>query len=123
MSIQFVVFSKDRACQADQLMRSMEKYVECEYRVRLIYFASNGSYELGYQRLMQEFPLVQGLRECRGNLDRLLRNAIDFGRGKVFCNAGGRQSICPPYFAKGSTLAAHAAGPSNRLCLIAAGPA
>ena len=84
MSIHFVVFSKDRACQADQLCRSMAAHLQCEHRVHLIYFSSGGDYDEGYHQLLREHPQVEGVRENDSSLDGILRAIIEGADAKYF---------------------------------------
>lgn len=53
-----VIFSKDRACQLDLLMRSIEKFFvdKSMARFTVIYTYSDGSYQSGYDRLRSRFP-------------------------------------------------------------------
>ncbi len=84
MDIHFVVFSKDRACQADQLLRSMAAHVRCEYRVHLIHLSSGDQYDKGYQQLLREHPHVEGVREDESSLDKILRGIIETADAKYF---------------------------------------
>ena len=50
-ALDIIVFSKDRACQLDALLRSMREFFRLPHRIHVIYTTSTGEFELGYDFL------------------------------------------------------------------------
>lgn len=66
--IHVIVFSKDRACQLDALLRSFAKFFTVENTLDVLYTASAPDYQSGYDRLIANHPGVafhkeQGFRD------------------------------------------------------------
>lgn len=57
-SFNVIIFSKDRACQLELLLRSFAKYVESPhlYTINVLYTYSNGEFRKGYDKLMKATP-------------------------------------------------------------------
>lgn len=73
-----IVFSKDRACQLEALLRSMEKCLAIPHTTTVQYTATNDEFELGYQRLRAGYPDVTWVRESNFRADLLaLLGSID----------------------------------------------
>ena len=63
MPIAVIVFSKDRACQLEALLRSMERFFEHPHRTTILYAASDSDYQRGYNKLMERYENVTWTRE------------------------------------------------------------
>lgn len=63
--IEFVIFSKDRACQLDLLLRSIRLNVPkgMVWNINVLYTYSHEEYGQGYSMLMKSFPEVYFIRE------------------------------------------------------------
>ena len=55
-----VIFSKDRACQLDLLLRSIERYVQGGDQIRfsILYTATTPEFDQGYERVRKFFPAM-----------------------------------------------------------------
>ncbi len=49
--LDIIVFSKDRACQLDALLRSMREFFDLPHRLHVLYTTSSSEFELGYDLL------------------------------------------------------------------------
>lgn len=58
-----VIFSRDRACQLDLLLRSLDQNAPEAFETHVIWRASSGSYTDGYGRCMAEHPRTRFQRE------------------------------------------------------------
>jgi hypothetical protein len=60
-----IIFSKDRACQLDLLLRSFKEYCAewREFSVQVLYTASNGRFENGYRTVQLRHPEFAFTRE------------------------------------------------------------
>lgn len=47
--LSIIIFSKDRACQLDALLRSVEKQFKLDYEVHIIYSYSKGTFDAAYE--------------------------------------------------------------------------
>lgn len=66
-----IIFSKDRACQLDALLRSMQRYAPSLLPARVIYLCSSARYREGYARLgpMRSVAVLAGQdASLRGDL-------------------------------------------------------
>ena len=63
LPLEIVIFSKDRACQLEALLRSMEQYFMLEHRVSVLYFASTSEYDQGYRLVIEEYSAPEFYRE------------------------------------------------------------
>lgn len=52
--LSFIIFSKDRPCQLDLLLRSIQRFVHVEHSVRVLTKASEHQYKIGYGMLARE---------------------------------------------------------------------
>ncbi len=50
-TLDVIVFSKNRACQLDALLRSMREFFEFPHRIHVLYSASTDKFEIGYNWL------------------------------------------------------------------------
>jgi len=59
------IFSKDRACQLELLLRSMKKYFkECnQFRISILYTYSNENFRRGYELTKQKHPEFNYIKE------------------------------------------------------------
>jgi len=53
-----LIFSKDRACQLDFLIRSLNKHTSEHMQLNVLYTSSNNDFHLGYKKLIEKFPEV-----------------------------------------------------------------
>lgn len=75
----FVIFSKDRACQLHACMESLYKHFksETEPTVTVIYKATNDAFNSGYEKLKKTFPESDNLKwEAEKNFQRQTRTAV-----------------------------------------------
>ena len=62
--INTIIFSKDRACQLDLLIRSIKKYFHLDtYKLIVLYTTSNDKYEIGYDILKNLHKDVSFIKE------------------------------------------------------------
>jgi len=66
-----LIFSKDRACQLDLLLRSIHKHLTCFPLddIFVLYTASNNNFEQAYNRVWQAFPAVKKIWQLDFNQD------------------------------------------------------
>ena len=69
--LNIVIFSKDRACQLELLLRSIKIYVDLSEQIRIsvLYTASNAEFDRGYRQLKPMFPGVAFHDERTGPRD------------------------------------------------------
>jgi len=74
--LSIIIFSKDRACQLDALLRSIYLNVKIPYEVHIIYKASNQVFECGYEGVWMAHPADNIYwhveTDFKRNLDNLL---------------------------------------------------
>ena len=58
-----IVFSKDRACQLNLLLSSLEKNAKNIFETKVIYTSSNLEFEKGYEKLINQYPEVKRIKE------------------------------------------------------------
>lgn len=74
--ISTIIFSKNRACQLDLLLRSMEEnFNHVSTNVRVLYTATNSEFEMGYSKLIDKFPNV--IWDEEADFERDTRWALD----------------------------------------------
>ncbi len=56
--IKTLIFSKDRACQLDLLLRSLSKHAEGKMQINVLYTFSNEEFQKGYDKVIEMFPEV-----------------------------------------------------------------
>tara|TARA_R100000008_G_scaffold83901_2_gene70018 strand:- start:2306 stop:3181 length:876 start_codon:yes stop_codon:yes gene_type:complete len=56
--IKTLVFSKDRACQLDLLLRSLSKHAEGKMQINVLYDYSSEDFGRGYEKIKEMFPEV-----------------------------------------------------------------
>lgn len=76
VSATLLVFSMDRAAQADQLLRSIRAHVRFPHAVHVLYRASETSYAAGYERLFAEHDHVVAHDEATTDVDIVLRRVL-----------------------------------------------
>ncbi|MGI9388094.1 MAG: glycosyltransferase family 92 protein, partial [Methyloligellaceae bacterium] len=83
--IAVVIFSKDRACQLEALLRSMSRFLEHPHETTVLYTASDQSYQTGYDALSGSYPSLNWVRETdfKADLIRLIREAGERGARHV----------------------------------------
>jgi hypothetical protein len=83
--IEVIVFSKDRACQLEALLRSMERFLAYPHRTTVLYTASDGDFEHGYDVLKDWYDTVTWLREAdfKSDLIGLIDEAGERGTRNV----------------------------------------
>ena len=69
--INIIIFSKDRACQLEALLRSMQEYFHYPYIAYILYDASSAEYERGYERLIPSYPEIIWIRQSNFKADFL----------------------------------------------------
>jgi len=58
-----IIFSKDRACQLDLLLRSIYSNLKSERELIVVYKASNDRFQAAYDKLQSEHPRVELIQE------------------------------------------------------------
>ena len=53
--IEAIILSKDRACQLDLLLRSLQRNSKNLFRIKVVYEASSNSFEEGYNKTKEDF--------------------------------------------------------------------
>ncbi len=82
--LDLIIFSKDRACQLDALLRSIRTFLTVPHRVHVLYTTSSDAFESGYDSLRRWYPGVdwvdQGttFRDCL--LELVEKSASSGGR-------------------------------------------
>lgn len=61
--LEVLVFSKDRACQLDALLRSTQQFLKIDHRINVLFKASEEVYFSAYQKLMNEHPSINWIEE------------------------------------------------------------
>lgn len=86
LPIEVVIFSRDRACQLDALLRSMERFVQVAHHKTVLYAASNDDFERGYRSLMAGNRATRFVRESdfKRDLLSILTEARRLGRHILF---------------------------------------
>ncbi len=84
MDAEFLIFSKDRAAQADQLLRSLAAHVGLPYRAHLLYCASTPAFAAGYAQLFAEHPAVEPLDEGQTTVDAAVRRVVQNADARIF---------------------------------------
>ena len=77
--LNIIVFSKNRACQLELLLRSLKIFLKNwqSYSVYIIYSYSNSEYEQGYEIVKKQFPLFNYLPESKEQLGgKLFKNIV-----------------------------------------------
>ena len=80
-----LIFSKDRACQLDLLLRSIIDHFNVPYVATIIYTYSSDFYKGGYNILIKEYPNFKFVKETNFKADVL--NALK-GNFKYFTSLG-----------------------------------
>jgi SAM-dependent methyltransferase len=83
-TLDIIVFSKDRACQLDALLRSMREFFGFPHRIHVLYTTSTAEFELGYDLLRWWHRGVNWVGD-NGNFGEAMRGLmqeIDHGPGK-----------------------------------------
>ena len=73
--LDLIVFSKDRACQLDALLRSIRAFLTVPHRLHVLYTTSDQAFEDGYDALRLMHPGVQWVGED-GNFGDALRGLM-----------------------------------------------
>ena len=63
MELNILIYSKDRACQLDLCLRTLEEKLKVAYKVQVQYTCSSGVYERGYEKLRGEYANVTFVKE------------------------------------------------------------
>jgi hypothetical protein len=73
--IDIIIFSKDRACQLDALLRSIDNKFEIDHTITVLYKYSNENFRLGYNKLIDKFTQIKFVNETifRENLFKVLK--------------------------------------------------
>lgn len=61
--INLIIFSKDRACQLDSLLRSIKEKMKFEYSISVLFDYSNEEYKYGYDILIKRHGSVSFVKE------------------------------------------------------------
>jgi hypothetical protein len=83
-SINIIIFSKDRACQLELLLRSMKKHWKesFDHRIKVLYTYSDNEYKCGYDILITEYNDVLFKKEAEFKISLL--ELIDNKKYTVF---------------------------------------
>lgn len=81
-----LIFSKDRACQLDLLLRSMIDNFKVSYAATIIYTYTSDFYKDGYGILMREYPDFRFVREISFKADVLRSLKGDFKYLTTLCD-------------------------------------
>lgn len=68
-SIELLIFSKDRACQLDLLLRSIKDNLPQVNRINVLYKISNEFYSKGYYKLFDKYNYINWIQEENFELD------------------------------------------------------
>ena len=58
-----LIFSKNRACQLDLLIRSLNRHADTAMQLNVLYDFSDADFESGYKRVMEKFPQVKFIKQ------------------------------------------------------------
>jgi hypothetical protein len=77
-----LIFSKDRACQTDLLVRSVRKNIGEQCNMYLLYKASNDDFMNGYQKLFERYDTIMGKKNW---VDFVHQGSMDFQTATMNC--------------------------------------
>lgn len=66
-----IIYSKDRACQMEALLRTKERFLHLSHSTSVLYTASDAKFEEGYNLLKPLYPKVNWVREADFRKDML----------------------------------------------------
>jgi len=77
--INIIVFSKDRACQLEALLRSLEQYFHYSHITYVLYDASTPEYERGYHCLIPRYKNIVWVRQTdfKSNFLSLINETVN----------------------------------------------
>lgn len=64
-----LIFSKDRACQLDFLIRSLNRHAEGKMQLNILYAFSDSGFESGYKKLIEKFPEINFIHQTSFKAD------------------------------------------------------
>ncbi len=66
-SVAFFIFSRDRACQLEQLLRSLKRYLEpyASFKIGVFYLTTSGVFRRGYEVVQHLYPECHFIEEDR----------------------------------------------------------
>jgi hypothetical protein len=73
--IDCIIFSKNRACQLDLLLRSIRLYTKC-LQLKVIYTFSDSFFQAGYEKLKQKFTEVEWILEQGQFKQEVIKNIV-----------------------------------------------
>ena len=76
LDLTLLAFSRNRAAQADLLLRSIARHVHLPHDVHLLHCASGDEYAAGYEILFREHPSVRAWDEAAHTVDEVLRTLL-----------------------------------------------
>jgi glycosyltransferase involved in cell wall biosynthesis len=76
--LNIIIFSKDRACQLELLLRSLELFFQNwqSYSVNIIYAYSNNDYKQGYELVKQQHPTFNYLPELEEDIESFKNKVV-----------------------------------------------
>ena len=81
--ISTLIFSKNRACQLDLLLRSInENFTHISNDIRIIYTYTDSEFEKGYSKLIDKFP------------DCIWYEQVDFQKDTMFALSQSKEHVC-----------------------------
>ncbi len=74
-----IIFSKNRACQLEALLRSMKRFFKHPHEIYVFYTSENRTYECGYERLRSYDDSITWVREAhfKSDLLHLIQHTIN----------------------------------------------
>ena len=78
--INVIIFSKDRACQLDLLIRSLKKHWKIKAVFNISYHYSSEEYRKGYDKLREKYNFVEFYlrKDCKNDIVELLRSEAKY---------------------------------------------
>ena len=86
--VEMIIFSKNRACQLDQLIRSLLEHVEERelYHITIIYVAENDNFREGYRMVHRQFPFFNFVAQRSDQtIGQQIQNILDVSDKELFC--------------------------------------
>jgi hypothetical protein len=86
--VEMIIFSKNRACQLDQLIRSLVEFVEelDLFNITIVYVADSKNFEEGYKLVQSEFRFLNFVEQRSDQpIGQQVQNLLDASKKEFLC--------------------------------------
>ena len=86
--VEMIIFSKNRACQLDQLIRSLLEYLEelDLFNITVIYVADNDNFKEGYKIVQQQFRFSTFIEQRSDQtIGQQIQDIMDISKKELIC--------------------------------------